>query len=409
MKINISALDRIILTLLGYVVLVDMVNGFFAMELTKLPISQAFKFLLLLLFFVRMLPSRDLPYLLLLLFIFQLGPIMGWLKTQDGNALFSDVVVATKWFNVPLSFYYFKNLFQGKQLDGLKKAIHRMVRRSYIFLSINMFLGLLGLGMAFYNHGFSNAVGSRGYIYAGNELTILVLALAFIMGTHLYYNKKYVEWGFTFLVFMIISFLITSKTVLGGTILVFLIPVLSNIRFPIKRIWMERATILVAIAIPIVSFLFYFGISTSGIVDKIAYSMKRNDYDILTVALSNRNNFVRQGWEVYTQEYPFLGKLIGYGQQYHLQLSGHSAEVDFFSLLFASGILGLVTLLVLLLYWIVNAFNLSRIKGYGYARSVLVFVLFLTLVANLSGHIFGSGIAGIFIGMSIAIMFYKTT
>lgn len=408
MKIHINVLDRLILTLLSFVILVDMINGFMAMEFAKLPISQIFKFLLLLLFLLRLSKSKDFLLVLILLVIFQIGPVIGFIKTLDSSAFFKDIVVATKWFNVPLSFFYFKNLFQANNLNTLHVNLPQMVRRGYYFLLFNMLLGLLGLGMAFYHHGFNNAVGTRGYIFAGNELTILVLALAFIIGVYLYHNKKYKHFVFTLLVFLMISFLITSKTVLGGTIIVFLIPVISHIRFPIKRKWIERASLIVALGIPILSLFFYFGIVSSGVIEKIKFSMKRNDYDILTVALSNRNNFVRQGWEVFVQEYPFWGKILGFGQDYHLSLSGHSAEVDFFSLLFASGILGLFTLLLLLLYWILNAYNLSGHREYGYARSVFLFLIFLTLVANLSGHIFGSGIAGIFIGLAIALMFYKT-
>ncbi len=408
MKIHINVLDRLILTLLGYVVLIDMINGFFAMEFTKLPISQIFKFILLLLFLLRLSKTKDFLFLIGLLIIFQIGPLIGIIKTGDFSSFSKDIIVATKWFNVPLSFFYFKNLFQHRDFGKNQKKLFQMVNYAFVFIVINMVLGFVGLGMAFYHHGFDNAVGTRGYIFAGNELTILVLALAFIIGSYQYHNKKYKQFVLSLLVFLAISFLITSKTVLGGTIIVFLIPVISHIGFPIKRKWIERLTLITAFGIPILSLFFYFGIISSGVIEKIKFSMKRNDYDILTVALSNRNNFVRQGWEVYAQEYSIWGKLFGFGQEYHLQLSGHSAEIDFFSLLFASGILGLMTLFLLLLYWILNAYNLSSLRENGYARSVFFFVLFLTVVANLSGHIFGSGIAGIFIGLAISLMFYKT-
>ena len=103
-----------------------------------------------------------------------------------------------------------------------------------------------------------------------------------------------------------------------------------------------------------------------------------------------------------------IGKMFGYGQSYHLELSGHLAEVDFLSLLFASGMLGITVLFIIIFYWHINAINLKNIKGgYWYSKPVLFFLWFLILAANLSGHIFGSGIAGFFIGLALALMFYN--
>ena len=107
-------------------------------------------------------------------------------------------------------------------------------------------------------------------------------------------------------------------------------------------------------------------------------------------------------------EFSLIGKMFGYGQSYHLELSGHLAEIDFLSLLFASGILGITVLFIIIYYWYINAINLKNIEGeFWYAKPVLLFLWFLIIAANLSGHIFGSGIAGFFIGLSLALMFYN--
>jgi hypothetical protein len=117
---------------------------------------------------------------------------------------------------------------------------------------------------------------------------------------------------------------------------------------------------------------------------------------------------VKQGWDVFANEFTWGGKIFGYGQGYHLQLSGHAAEVDFLSLLFASGILGVLFLILILCYWIINANHLKTIRGYIYAKPALIFLWFIIISSNLSGHVFGSGIAGFFIGLCIAMMFYNS-
>lgn len=394
---------------MSYVVLVDMINGFFMMEYIKLPISQFFKLLVLLLLFFRLSIIKEFPVLVILFCIFQTGTFLGFVKTGDFTAFRNDLVVATKWFNVPLSFFFFKTLFQNAVRNYdliIVEKLKKMIKRSFVFLSFNILLGVLGFGMAFYNHGYENAVGTKGYIYAGNELTILLIAINFSVALYLYLNKEYKRYVLLFGITLLFAFLITSKTVLGGVLVVFLIPPLSQIKFRIKKKWLDYFLIVMIVGVPLVCYIFYIGINKFGVMDKIQRSMERNDNDILTVILSNRNNFIEQGWDVYMNHYGLVGKLLGYGQSYHLQLSGHLAEVDFFSLLFASGIVGLGALLLLIWYWIYSAYSLGR-KGYDYAKAVLWFLLFITLASNLSGHIYGSGIAGYFIGFSIALMYYK--
>jgi hypothetical protein len=384
-----------------------MINGFFAMKDAKLPVSQIFKTLILILFFVRLSTSRDMKFILLLLVAFQIGPLFGLFKTRDLGVYLQDVIVATKWLIVPVSFFYFKKILQQQHFLEIRSRLILLVKRAFGFISLNMLLGALGLGMAFYNHGYSNAVGTKGFIYAGNELTISTLAIGFIMATYFFLKEAYTKYLMTLGVFLAFAFLITSKTVLGGVLIVFLIPALSTVKMKIKRKWVDWITVFFFLGIPTLLMAFYIGLTKSGFVDKFRNSLERNDYDILTVLISNRNNFVKQGWEVYMEGFPFVGKIFGYGQQYHLELSGHGAEVDFLSMLFSSGIFGLSFLLLILLYWIINANKLIAIEGYIYAKPVLIFLWFIIIASNLSGHVLGSGIAGFFLGLALALMFYN--
>lgn len=407
MRIRIEQLDKFILILLSYVVLVDMFNGFFIMYYTKLPISQVFKFVLLSLFFFRLSYTRDFAFALLIVLLFLIGPIQGLLLTGNLTDFFGDIVVSTKWANVPVSFFFFKNLMVSNNIESLKEGMAKIVTRSIAFISVNLFLGLLGFGMAFYNHGFNNALGTRGFIYAGNELTILVLALGFILASYTFIHKEYTKYFMCFFLFFLFSFLLTSKTVLGGVFIVFMIPVTARLFSKVSIKFFKRVFAATVFLLPIVVVLAAIGINKSGVIEKFQASLVRNDNDLLTVILSNRNNFIVNGWEVFWNDFSLLGKLFGYGQKFHLDLSGHLAEVDFFSLLFASGLFGLLGLFFVLFYWLVNAYYLKRNKSYVFAPSVFLLLLFLIVASNLSGHIFGSGIAGFFIGFSIALMFYK--
>lgn len=407
LKIKVRHIDLLILTLLSYVVLVDMVNGFFMMHYFKLPISQIFKFLILLLFFYRLSFTKEIIAVILIVLVFLIGPVYGLMATGNVSNFGNDMVVSTKWANVPISFFYFKNLFQSAYFQKIRKGMIKMVKRSLQFISLNLLLGALGFGMAFYNHGFNNAVGTKGFIYAGNELTILLLSVGFSIASYHYLNKRFKHYFLCFALFFLFSFLIVSKTVLVGVIMVFLIPVVANIKIKFSRKFINNAFAILLFLTPILVFAAIIGIRESGIIDRIEGSLRRNDNDWLTVILSNRNNFIREGWNIFRDDFSLAGKFLGYGQKFHLDLSGHLAEVDFFSILFASGLVGLAALILIILYWLMNANHLRKKEGYIFAPVVFLFILFLLIVSNLSGHIFGSGIAGFFIGFSIALMFYK--
>lgn len=385
-----------------------MVNGFFIMQVVQLPISQFFKLILITLFLFRLLKTKDVVYVALIFLAFQIAPLVGFIKTKDILFYFEDVVAATKWFTVPLSFFYFKNLFQGLHLKEVEKSIRNVVTRSTLFITINMVLGALGFGMAFYFHGYGNSVGTRGFIYAGNELSILVLALGFIISCYYKYREKYFNYFVFLIVFLVFSYLITSKTVLAGVFFVFLIPWLTTIKKTFQKKWLYRITTFLIIGIPFIAYMAYVGISESGVLKKAEYSMKMSRNDFLTFLLSNRNNFLIENWAVY-KDYSWFEKITGLGQNHLLNLADKSPELDFFTLLFASGLLGLLTLLMLLVYWLINAIHFSKSKKHIFAKQTFVFLLFLIVTANTAGHVFTSGVAGFYLGFAIALMYYKTS
>lgn len=407
MILKLKTLDKFVLFLLSYVVLIDMINGFFMIEMSKVPISQIFKTLILITLFLRLSKSKYFSFIILLFIAFQIGAVLGFIKTGSFDGLINDVVVSTKWFNVPLSFFYFKILFNKTKLDSsIPPKIYNFLKMSFIFLAINMILGMLGYGMAFYNEGYNNAIGTRGYIFAGNELTILLLAISFPLATNFYLNKEFKKYFLLFIVIMVFAFLMTSKTVLGGVIIVFLIPPISQCKFVIKKKWIDYFLLLLIFGLPVLSYTFFLGITKMGLIDKLKFAMRRNNNELLTVILSNRNNFIKRGWDVFVNDYDWYERIFGLGQKYHLELSGHLAEVDFFSLMFSSGIFGLSCLLVMIFYWLYRAYKLSQ-KGNLYAKAVFIFIIFITIISNLSGHIYGSGIAGYFIGLCLALMYFE--
>ena len=406
MKIPVIVLDKLILFLLSLTVLVDMINGFFIMEFVKLPVSQLFKLSVIILILLRLSNYKEIYFALLILTCLQISPLIGLLKTGNFSHYTRDVIVASKWFTVPLSFLFFKNVFQSSHIESLMPWLKRIVVFSFLFIAVNLLLGSLGLGMSFYHHGYGNAVGTKGFIYAGNELSILVLCLAFIIAIYFKERKQLRAVIYFGMIFLLFAFLITSKTVIFGVLLMFLLPWVSSIKRTIKKKWIDYLFLSSLIGTPIVIYIMYFIVINSGFLKKFESSMRRNDNDLLTVFLSNRNNFLEKGIEAFS-DYAWYEKILGLGQNHFLSLAEKIPEIDFFTLLFISGLLGLVTILITIWYYFLNAMHLRKFTKYIYAKHTLIFLIFLIVIANLSGHIFGSGIAAFFIGGSTAMMFLK--
>src|SRR5699024_4797353 len=117
-------------------------------------ISQAYKIVLIVLILFRLSPTKDFLPLLIVLFGFQIAPIAGWIKTGAIDTYFKDVIVASKWVMVPVGFFFFKTFFQNQTLSNKKTLLVRMIGLSLLFLTLNMVIGALGYGSAFYYDGY---------------------------------------------------------------------------------------------------------------------------------------------------------------------------------------------------------------------------------------------------------------
>lgn len=378
------------------------------MEVEPLPISQTYKSIVIVLMLFRLFFSKDSFFVFLLLIGFQVAPIFGFLKTGDFSIYFQDAIDASRWFTVPLGFFYFKTLFQASYFEKIKIWLKAVVFCALVFLTINLFLGALGYGSAFYFEGYGNEVGTSGFIYAGNELTILILALGFIIGSYLKHKKRHFVFCFIFVLFILFAFLVTSKTVLGGVLVVFAIPWLKSVPTKISKKWLNRIFGFILLGIPLLIYGFYWGILHSGVIKKMETSIRMNEGDLLSTLLSNRDKYLMEGWQVFSEKYSFIHQLFGIGQNYFINSMERSPELDFFTLLFTNGILGLILLLLLIWYWFLNTKTLAWNKNYPFSNQVLLFVIFLVLISNLAGHIFNSAVAGFYIGLAIAMMFYKS-
>jgi len=399
--IKLYVIDKLIINFLFLLLLVDMINGFMMHNNIILPISiaQIFKLTIIILFITRLLlvNNQGVLFYFILFFILLIPSVLNF-SFKD---LFKDVIKIFRYLMPVLSFFFFKEVFlsQNKKTINL---IFKLVLSSYVIFVFNILLKYIGLGYPMYTF---NNVGSKGYFYAGNETSAVLIILSSILAYklwHLEFKKKY----FVFILFNVfVGLTISSKTgVLGVFLVGSLIPLLNyKLTLSLKKI--KYFFVVFGLLLPVFAKVFWFFYKSSKLSLRINYFWDKLDF--ITFIFSHRNVFFKKMWNTYSKEYSFVEKLIGVGQQKYELLNKGIIEIDIIDFFFAYGIVGVIIFLMifsLLLYAVVlkkkNKINI-------YAKFVYLMIFILLGISTIAGHVFGSGMAAIFIGLLFSLMYYK--
>jgi len=404
---KIYSFDTLIFLLLFGLLPIDMINGFLIRDVqlnTVITISQLYKIILLTLFFIRI-SNTEKIIVLSIFFLLLLPSFVQTVKSFNLKLIFVDAVKVTKYVASFMAFLYFRRIFINK--GYLLTQVYRWILFSFIVLVINIFLKLLGVGFPMYSYG-TFEIGSKGFFYAGNEVSAVLLILSsFLMFWYQLYNKK--------IFFLIISLLaiftglyITSKTAILATIFTFIYLFIFNPNG--KRMSIKSAVYFLCTVLIILPFGIYFIIKylkTSDVMLRASHFWEQ--LDIYTFIFSNRNIFLFDFIEIFKKEYNVIEMIIGVGQSTFERLNNnHIIELDFFDIYFAYGIIGILLFLFYIFFILIK----SKLRSMN--RDIFIFSLytkyiavFLILLSFFSGHIFNSGMASIYIGCVFSLMYYN--
>ncbi len=384
---------------------VDMLNGIVLKSGINLPISigQLYKLIVLSFLFLRFLFK---PKLLLfsmgLTLLLYLPSIYESVKLMTAEYLVDDLIKISKYLTPLYCFLFFVNYLKYTSDIGIKRTL-LLVQFSYIVVAANVLLKYIGLGSPMYEYG---SIGSKGFFYAGNEISALLVILSSIIAFNLWYRENrlayFLFWAFTLFVGLTVS----SKTgVIGIMLVFFLIPLKKpSIRLNFKRMLFFLISILVLI--PGAIYIIWKFIQDTALFIRLQYFSEK--FDFWTFVLSNRNVFFKDAYNTYIEKYSFVEKVFGVGQsQYENLNNGMIVEIDFADILFAFGVLGLIYFIILMLFLIVQALRFSLVKAYPYSNFVLLMVLALLGISTTAGHVYSSGMAAVFIGLLFALMYFK--
>lgn len=382
-----------------------MINGILLNAGINLPLSigQFHKLVILLFLFIRfsfypqlMLVALGSTFLLFIPTLYQI--ITGY----NEPIVFEDFIKITKYLTPLYAFLFFSSYIR----QAGNREYHfllRFVIFSYLVLAGNILLKYVGLGYPMYEWG---NIGSKGYFYAGNEVSALLVILSSFLAFHIWKTKPWWQYLFFALFTLFVGFTIGSKTgVVGLIIMMSLIPIkpLSFV-VNIKKMLAFGAAILVIV--PVALYAMWRSIQETDLMVRFTYFSQK--FDVITFLLSNRNVFFRDAWRQYMEEYNSVEKFIGVGQsKFEILTFERTVEIDVVDIFFAYGFIGVFLMIILLGIILAQASRFSRTGNHPYANFVLMMTLLLIAISSTAGHVFSSGMAAIFIGLLFGWMYFR--
>ncbi|PPI81935.1 hypothetical protein DXI23_01500 [Marinobacter flavimaris] len=395
---SLASLREFIVFLLCGFILVDMVNGVL-LRLGFTSVSVVYKTAVLALVMLYMSKSRS----FLLIVSAMVLTVLGYLLFHA--TLFSEMVGAFKssdWLVKYFSIIIFYLFFCRLVFEGKGTLIFTVASYAIFFLTLNFIIGFLGLGYPMYGNE-ENAIGTKGLIFAGNEITASIVISGGIVQMKLIQESRYIQFLLVGLLMLFMGALLTSKVSL-------LAPILTTLFFPLIKS-SEKLNVLkvskkdfgssalIIMIIPGIAFSFgYYALFQSNLMERLTYFYER--VDVITLIFSRRNIWASDAIDVFVSLYSLPEVVLGTGLSwFQLVPDGKMVEIDFLDFLMAYGLLGVV-----ISYGFVGlkVLDLLGSKNNPYFGYILFLILLVVAMSLSSGHIFNSGVAGALIGALFA-------
>jgi len=387
-----NLISKFVFLQLSLYLAVDSLNGFMMLGLgVDASLSALYKSVLLtiLLMYLSVFLPRRLLFLLTAICVLSLGEIVSiFLLDTDGNKisfLFQHILKVL----TPLILLFF--LIDRSKKDRLFfTRILTVIQINGLVFLCNMLAGVFGFGFSTYGQGGENTIGSKGYFYAGNEISALLVVFCAFYLARAYLNNK-----FYYILLSILSIgiglLVSTKTsMLAVVLLVFLVPVLYEGRrlFLLNNI-PSIVFVLTLLIISVQAFVIFEAFMNAPVYSRFLFFFEK--HGLAGLLLSGRDTFLTELWLLFSQKDLFLGFLFGHGVSYYAEFAKYSVEMDFFDMFFWHGLLGIFILLIVFVHLSYKSWVNFSDNAYPFARVILVTNMMLLAISNFSGHIFTSG------------------
>lgn len=263
-----------------------------------------------------------------------------------------------------------------------------------IFLGMSIIVPLTLIIPYIFNWGtnvYSNGGGYKGFYYANNDLSIVLITLFIYCLHNMIFNKKKIFILLT-LMTLISNIMIGSKTNLVMPIPIIIFYVAFAIKNNAINLNKKKVSIFIFILfLVLITCSFVFEDILRKTIDRQIHFM--NDLDLTSYLFSNRNYYLSVAWEKFIDSKNIIYNFIFGAGFYTRSLEwgrGLLIEMDFFDTFFSYGILG-----TSFIYgYLINIFY-KGCKNY-YFGQVLYIVSFLAifLFSFSAGHVLYSAFSG---------------
>ncbi|MEO3680213.1 O-antigen ligase family protein [Rheinheimera sp. FR7-31] len=386
------ALDRLLCRLIPWFLLVDCLNGALLQTLgSSYGLAAGYKLILLLLMALSLTIQQPRWLLLIALswLTLLIGPMLQWPALPARWAL-ADLQLTLKLLSPLLALAYLYALAQRSSVLAARLLKHSLLLSSLVLL-LNALAGIAGLGFTAYQplDGVAQSfLGIKGFFYSTNELSAVLLVLTAALLCLSWQHKRYYALVSGCALLLALS-LLTKTGLFGVMLLILLVPLLLQQR----DFWQAKRKLigLLALAVALVLLLVIVNgealLKLLGIYDKLSFVYQQRG--ISGIVLSSRDYYAGRIWQLSSEQYSMLERLLGVGQGgVALYLKKYFAELDWFDLLVFYGIAGISLFVVVFAVFIRHSWRLCY-SGAG--RVLLLLNLLLLVVSSLAGHILTSG------------------
>jgi len=395
-------IDSFILLLFYPLLLIDSINGFFLLNGSGLPISQAYKLTLMIILFAR------LSFISMKNFLFALS-----LLVYTSGVTFFFIVYLSSSFEKPMSvlfiflkFFFFVITFFYFEKTILKSDDHIKSAKNICFFNfsviiINLVLGIMGYGFPIYTATDSDvSIGVKGYFYAGNELSaVYIILVAVVLAHFVPLIKKKSLLYLTVLICFLFSATLATKTAIGGTFILSTATIFYHKKYIEKTPFNIRNILVATFSLLFTSLISLYFFIKSAAFERMMYYY--NDLsNIYRFLMSGRDQFLSRKTFIFASANNVFNFLFGMGEYV-------SVEMDLFDTFFTFGLIGTALFYSIYFYFNRHIYFYFKEKRRSFSENIINISLIMIFIQSfISGHVLYSGMATLFYSFSLVFSKY---
>lgn len=373
--------------------LIDIINGLLKItnHSTDISIGQISRIIIIIillgiLFKEKYFVKKKLNILIVFIIIFFVSLLFQFFYNRELYSFLKEAIIVSKFMLIVI-------IIETVSFLGKNKLISKNIIGN-IFLGMSIIVPLTLIIPYIFNWGtnvYSNGGGYKGFYYANNDLSIVLITLFIYCLHNMIFNKKKIFILLT-LMTLISNIMIGSKTNLVMPIPIIIFYVAFAIKNNAINLNKKKVSIFIFILfLVLITCSFVFEDILRKTIDRQIHFM--NDLDLTSYLFSNRNYYLSVAWEKFIDSKNIIYNFIFGAGFYTRSLEwgrGLLIEMDFFDTFFSYGILG-----TSFIYgYLINIFY-KGCKNY-YFGQVLYIVSFLAifLFSFSAGHVLYSAFSG---------------